>query len=270
MLFLLSPSKSQDFTQNIPENITKFVHNAEFMNKSSDIIAVYKKFSAEYLMTIFSVSESIANLNVKRFTLWKKNPERKYIKPAIQAFTGTVYNSFEYDKYSQKECEYADKNLKILSGLYGIISPFSLIQPYRLEMGIRQKFVINNTEYKNLYDFWKATLTKKIITDCNNTNIIINLASVEYSKVLDQKELIHQNILIIDINFKILKTDTSGKETIKTVAIYAKQQRGKIMNWAIKNLAKTVEDLKKYPDENFIFSHKHSTTKKLCFIWKQS
>ena len=272
MLFLLSPSKSQDFTQDIPKNITKFVSNTEFMNKSSEIISVYKQFSTKYLMKIFSVSENIASLNVERFALWKKNPEITNVKPAIQAFTGTVYNSFEYEKYSQEQCEYADKNLKIISGLYGIISPFSQIQPYRLEMGIRQSFTINNIEYKNLYDFWKPTLTQKIITDCkaNNTNIIINLASVEYSKILDKKKLIQENISIIDIDFKILKTDISGKEILKTVAIYAKKQRGKIMNWAIKNLIETVEDVTKYPDENFIFSQKNSTNKKLCFIWKQS
>jgi len=279
MLFLLSPSKSQDFSKKIPKNIASFVHTSEFMEMSEQLISVYKTFSVEELQKIFSVSENIASLNVERFNLWEKINTIE--KPAIQAFTGTVYNNFEYKKYSQKQCEYADKNLKIISGLYGIISPFSLIQPYRLEMGTRQKFEIgideNKKLYKNLYDFWGEIVTEKIISDfatltqknITDEKIIINLASVEYSNVLDIKKLKEQNIRIVGIDFKVWKNDKkdiSGKKVLKTIAIYAKKQRGKMMNWCIQNLITSVEEIKKYENDGYIFSEENSEEGRLCFV----
>ncbi len=290
MFFLLSPSKSQNFTDEIPENIVEYIHEPEFMNMSEEIVSFYKNFSTEELQKIFSVSENIASLNVERFNLWKKNAKKSDKKPAIQAFTGTVYNNFEYKKYSKNQCKYADENLKIISGLYGIISPFSLIQPYRLEMGTRQKIEIENIGsgenkklYKNLYDFWKniltekiisdfATLTQKNITDEKNKKIIINLASVEYSKVLDMKKLEKQNIRIISIDFKVWKDNKknkknkTGKKVLKTIAIYAKKQRGEMMDWCIKNMVSSVEEMKKYESDGFVFSEKYSETERLCFV----
>ena len=270
---MISPSKTQDFraAPGIENGVV-----SEFNNETKKLAKVMKDFSASELSKMMKISENLAVLNYGRFQKWNgsfsKNMKKgEYnFKPCIFAFKGDVYHGFDLENYSKNDFKYAEKNLRIISGFYGLVTPMTFLKPYRLEMGTKISFEVSGKKYKNLYDFWAGKLTQKIRGDLKKTKskYILNLASVEYSKAIDLKAF-GENV--INVDFKVKK---DGAE--KIVAIFAKRQRGEMANWVIQNRVEKIEDLKKYKNAGFKYSAKSTKEarektgekNRLVFVWE--
>lgn len=249
MLILISPAKTLDYS--IP-NFKEFTQ-PDFQEDVKSLIQVMKKKSAKEIGELMHVSDSLAALNEERFKTFQNdfNPENS--KQALLAFKGDVYTRIDIDNYTSQDFDFAQNHLRILSGLYGLLKPLDLIQPYRLEMGIR----LENTKGKNLYEFWDKKIAKAI-NETANGQPIVNLASQEYFKAVDHKTLKSQ---LINIHFKEFKGDT-----YQIIGFFAKQARGMMTNFAIKNRLTNPEDLKTFDEERYAYSEKLSSSANWVFV----
>lgn len=253
MLIVISPSKSQDFAT---EPILDFNTQPAFLSESEILIKELKKKSKKKISTLMDVSEDIASLNYERYKNFKTPFTIKNSKQALLAFTGDVYTDIEVERYTKKEIEFAQNHLRIISGLYGLLKPFDLIQPYRLEMKIKLK----NKRGDNLYDFWGSKITDFINDELKTTEYrtLINLASKEYFKAVKVGQL---NGTIIT---PVFKDFTNGE--YKIVAIYAKRARGMMTNYIIKNKLTKAEDIKAFNEAGYEFDEKQSEENEWVFI----
>jgi hypothetical protein len=186
-----------------------------------------------------SLSEKLSELNFDRFQKFKLPFTLENAKQAILAFKGDVYNGINAPDLSSEDLEFAQSKVRMLSGLYGVVRPLDLIQPYRLEMGTK----LSNAKGPNLYDYWGAEISNVLNED--EPDLIINLASNEYFKAIDKNAL---NANILDIVFKEKKG-----ETYKIIGIYAKRARGLMVNYIIRNRLENPEALKNFSDEGYRF-----------------
>lgn len=251
MIAVISPAKTLDFeTQNDFDYTLP-----KFQNKALELIDVLKEKSEEEIQSLMSISDKLANLNVERYNNFAKKKDPQHAKQAIFAFQGDVYQGFEADSLTKTDIEFAQNHLRILSGLYGILKPLDLIQPYRLEMGT--SLTVNGS--KNLYEFWGDQIAKELNKDLKHqTNkVIVNLASQEYFKAIDTKAL---KADVIDVEFK----DHKNGE-YKVIAFYAKKARGYMSRYIAKNKITDPEDLKGFDYEGYWFDDKESTANKLAF-----
>lgn len=264
MFILLSPSKTQDFSEY--KNLYKS-SNLPFKNETNILANIIKKFSIENLSKLMKISPKISKLNYDRFQNWNDDFSKlelldglQNFKTAIHTFKGDSYLGFDLDNWTKKEYDFAEKNLKIISGFYGILTPLTNIKPYRLEMGTRLQFEFKNNFYKNLYQFWGEKLTNHLKEDFENNkaNFIINLASNEYSKAIDLSVFGEK---VYNVFFKVKQNDD-----YKIIAIFAKRERGNFANWIIKNKLTRISDLLKYKNNGFAFSEKLSEKQNLVFI----
>ncbi len=251
MLLLISPAKTLDFS---PSPIKKYT-DTSFTKDSKELVKVLKKKSADDLKQLMGVSDKIAELNVDRFKSFKTPFDLNNAKQAVLAFRGDVYTGLDADSFDEADLEFAQEHLRILSGLYGILKPLDLMQPYRLEMGTK----LQNSRGKNLYEFWHEKITNRLNEDLQATNseYIINLASKEYFKSVKPKLL---NGKLININFK---EDKNG--TYKIVAFFAKKARGMMCHYIIKNKITNPEHLKGFDYDNYVYNEDLSTEKELIF-----
>jgi hypothetical protein len=249
MLILISPAKTLDYSD------PRFKHSTqpEFQTDTKALISIMKKKSAKDISELMHVSENLAELNEERFKTFQRDFTFDNSKQALLAFKGDVYTKIEVDSYSEKEFDFAQKHLRILSGLYGLLKPLDLIQPYRLEMGIK----LITKKGKNLYEFWDKKITKAI-NEASDGGPIINLASQEYFKAVHLKTLKSQ---VITIHFKEYKADT-----YKVIGIYAKLARGMMTNFVIKNKLSDPEELKTFNEDRYEYSSKLSTATDWIFI----
>jgi cytoplasmic iron level regulating protein YaaA (DUF328/UPF0246 family) len=253
MKILLSPAKSM----NEEAKIKGFHSIPQFEDDSQKLVNQLKKLSAKKIADLMSVSSELAQINDHRFKNWSKansNENVQYLQ-ALRAFTGEVYRGFDALSLKEDQCESAHNSIRILSGLYGILKPFDLISPYRLEMGTRFS---PNSKCKNLYEFWSDKVTDCLMEELESDEPIINLGSTEYSKVVNFKRI--PNITITPI-FKEFK---NGKYSI--VMMYAKNQRGRMARYLIENTIKSVEELKIYNLDGYSFDDKLSTENEWLFI----
>ena len=265
MLILLSPSKTQDFTS---APLIYDFKNSEFLAETENLAKIMRKFSAKNLGKLMKISPKLSELNFQRFQNWnadfsrEKNGDTYNFKQAIFAFKGDAYRGFDLDNWKKEEYNFAESSLRIISGFYGILTPQTLIKPYRLEMGTRLKFSIDGIEYPNLYKFWQEKLTNYILRDfeSRNAGLILNLASVEYSKAINLAKFQDK---VYNVDFKVLK---NGE--YKIVAIHAKRQRGEMSNWIIKNKIEKLADLSAYSNSGFSFSRDLSEQNRLVFVKK--
>ena len=224
MIIILSPSKTVDFETPAP---TKKSTTPHFI-KNADILAKeMKKFSSKELAQMMKISENLANLNYDRFQNFEKLPQ----KQAIFAFNGDVYRDIDAENYNEKEMKFAQKHLRTISGLYGMLKPLDLIRAYRLEMHHRS-------------DYWKKLLPEHI----KNEDLIINLASNEYSKPLNLKS---PKTNVLTPHFK---THKNGE--LKTIAIYSKIARGTMANFIIKNQITDPAKLEQFSEDGWKFHSK--------------
>lgn len=248
MLLIISPSKTQNFDAT---NFTKHTLPRQF-DKSLDLIKTLKKVPKNEISKLMSLSEKLTGLNYERFQNFENKCTLDNAKQALLAFKGDVYRGIEIDKYTVLDFEFAQKSLRILSGLYGVLRPLDLIQPYRLEMGTKLK----NTQGNNLYQFWGLQISELLNKD--ESEIIINLASNEYFKGIDKKSI---KAKIIEIVFK---ENRDGK--LKTIGIFAKKARGKMTNFVIKNKITNPEKLKSFVEDGYQFNEQLSNEKQWFFV----
>jgi cytoplasmic iron level regulating protein YaaA (DUF328/UPF0246 family) len=237
MLILISPAKTLDYSISTIQNHTL----PEFQTEIKSLVAVLKKKSAKEIGSLMGISENLANLNEERFKTFHQEFNFENSKQALLAFKGDVYTKIDVDNYSALDFDFAQKHLRILSGLYGLLKPLDLIQPYRLEMGTR----LENKKGKNLYEFWDKKIAKAINSAAEGVPIV-NLASQEYFKSVDLKTV---NSPVINIHFKEFKN-----ETYQVVGFFAKQARGHMTDFAIKNRITDPNELKLFNLERYEFA----------------
>jgi cytoplasmic iron level regulating protein YaaA (DUF328/UPF0246 family) len=242
MIILLSPAKTLDYETPCS---AKTATNPRMLKKSAELVDCLKKYSPKKITALMGVSDKIAELNVERYNQWQVPFTKKNSKQAIYAFRGDVYNGFDVDTLKGKEIDFAQKHLRVLSGLYGLLRPLDLMQPYRLEMGTKLNVSQKN---KNLYQFWDTDITDLINEDLDHhkKRLVINLASNEYFKSVKPKLLDSD---VITPGFKDLK---GGK--YKVVSFWAKVARGQMARYIVQKQLKNIQHLKNYDVDGYRFN----------------
>ena len=250
MKIVLSPAKSLDFESPLPTE--KFTKSA-FMKQSREVNAVVKKKSPKQLSELMDISDNLAELNWKRNRQWKTPFKPENARPAVYAFNGDVYLGLDAYTIPVEKMDDLQKKLRILSGLYGLLKPLDLIQPYRLEMGTK----LPVGEHENLYKYWKKTITNALNKELKKGELFINLASKEYFDAVDVKAL---KVPVITPEFKDYK---DGK--LKIISFFAKKARGMMVRYIVDTDAKTIDDLKGFNYEGYRFDANLSKGNQLVF-----
>ena len=251
MKILLSPAKSIQ-TEGIKAEV--FSEIPRFISDSEKLVKKLKKLKPKALASLMDISMDLANLNHTRFLQWSTELQEEWL-PAAAIFTGEAYKGLNYNELSETNKQRAQERLRILSGLYGLLKPADLILPYRLEMGTPFQPTPKET---SLYSFWRPKLTKFLANELSSDEIIINLASAEYSKALDFKNLKNR---VITPTFKEFK---NGK--FSTVMIFAKHARGSMSRYLIENDLEDIEQLKTYNVDNYEFNEAQSSENEWIFV----
>lgn len=249
MLILISPAKTLDYSVPTLKDHTL----PDFQTDAHSLVRIMKKKSAKEISSLMHISDSLATLNEKRYKTFQKEFNFDNSKQALLAFKGDVYTKIEVEEYTEHDFEFAQTHLRILSGLYGLLKPLDLIQPYRLEMGTK----LENKKGKNLYEFWDKKIAKAI-NQVAEGKPIVNLASQEYFKAVDQKSLKSK---VITIHFKEFKDDS-----YQVVGFFAKQARGMMTNYAIKNRITDPLQLKAFNQDRYEFSENLSSEFDWIFV----
>ncbi|MCB4808876.1 peroxide stress protein YaaA [Tamlana sp. 62-3] len=251
MKLVLSPAKSLDFESELPiQNFTE----AQFLKQSERLNKELKKKSAKKLSDLMNISDALGQLNYERNQAWELPFTAENARPAAYAFNGDVYKGLNAYTIPADKLDTFKNTVRILSGLYGILKPTDLIQPYRLEMGTKMPVGTK----KNLYEFWKKDITNALNNELEDGELFLNLASNEYFKAIDKKAL---KTPIVTANFKDFK---NGQ--YKVISFYAKEARGLMARYIVDSNAKTVEDLKGFNYEGYGFSEEMSKENDLVFI----
>jgi uncharacterized protein len=255
MLTVISPAKTLDF--DTPPT-TKKISKADFTKQSSELIEIMRKQSPKRLSSLMRISPNLAELNANRFKDWRLPSNTDNAKQAVLAFRGDVYLGLQAENYGERDFTFAQKNLRILSGLYGLLKPLDLIQPYRLEMGIKLK----NKCGKNLYDFWGNTISEALNEELSQhkNKTLINLASNEYFKSVDP------DLLPGDVITPVFKDFSNG--SYKILGFYAKKARGYMASFIIRNRINKVDDIKEFDIDGYKYNDDMSTTGKWIFTRK--
>ena len=239
MLVVISPAKKLD--ENCNKNIVSRFTIPPYLENSNKIVKSLRKYSANKLSELMNISEKISLLNYERYIKWSLPFNKKNSHPALLLFQGDVYKGISVEDFKKEDFLFAQNSLRILSGLYGILKPLDLIQPYRLEMGTQLKVGKHN----DLYDFWGDDITKAINKD-KNSDYLINLASVEYFKSINKEKLKSK---LINVIFKEKRNDS-----YKIIGIHAKKARGLMSRYIIKNKISNPLDIKKFKKENYSYN----------------
>jgi cytoplasmic iron level regulating protein YaaA (DUF328/UPF0246 family) len=253
MKILISPAKSINEHCEFPS----FDYTQPTFSKEAKALAgKLKKMKAKDIMELMHVSKDIAELNVHRNKSWYLSAEpTEEVRPAAFLFTGEVYKGLDVESLSAKELEKAQQNLRILSGMYGLLKPMDLIYPYRLEMGTRWEIKEGIT---NLYQYWGDKLTKSLLKETQKGEAIINLASGEYNKAIQWKKI--KNPVVTPV-FKEFK---NGE--YKVVMIFAKHARGAMARYILQHDLSDIEELKGYQVDGYSFDEKQSSDSEWVFV----
>lgn len=240
MIVLLSPSKRLDFESLIP--VTEYTE-PEMLEDAEQLIKVLKKYSKAQIARLMDISASLATLNYGRYQQFHTPFTSKNARPALLAFKGDVYEGMDAIHYSKQDFAFAQKHLRILSGLYGLLRPLDLIQPYRLEMGT----LLKTAKGKDLYAFWGGKITEAINTACkeSRSSHVINLASEEYFHAVKPDKLSKP---LINMVFK----EKKGSQ-LKIIGLLAKKARGVMANYIITQHLTRPEQLKGYREGGYRF-----------------
>ena len=250
MKLVLSPAKSLDYDSKLPT--TKATESC-FLNESLRINKLLRKESPKQLSKLMKISDNLSQLNYDRNQEWSLPFTRDNARPAIYAFSGDVYRGLDAYTIDDNKLDKVQDTVRIISGLYGLLKPLDLIQPYRLEMGT--KFPVGKN--KNLYEFWRKQVTQALNDELEDDELFLNLASQEYFKAFETKAL---KVPVIDIKFQELK---DGK--YKTIAIFSKLARGLMTRYVIDTNAKNIEDIKGFSQDNYRYTEDLSSENELVF-----
>ncbi len=253
MKIIISPAKKIDSSKD--RNDIPFSEPC-FLNKSIELVNILKEFSPTELSRLMGVSANLGLLNSDRYLSWSLPFNLNNAKQAILSFKGSVFSAMNTEDFNKTDFDFAQKHLRILSGLYGILRPLDLIQPYRLEMGTK----IRTENAKDLYQFWRETLTCNLAEEIadKKTRCLLNLASNEYSKSLNLKEL---GVPIVTPVFKDFK---DGK--LKVISFFAKKARGNMCRYIIKNKINSYKKLVDFSEEGYIFDKDISSNSEFIFV----
>lgn len=244
MKIVISPAKSLDYETPIP---TKKYTEPVFLESAQKLNKVLAKKKPKALSSLMSISDKLAQLNWERNQNFSIPFTTENARPAVFAFNGDVYQGLDAYTLEEKQLDSLQDSLRILSGLYGILRPLDLMQPYRLEMGTTLAIGKN----KNLYEFWKKNITAHLNAELQDGELFVNLASNEYFGSVDVKEL---KAPVITPIFKDWKNDK-----LKIISFYAKKARGSMVRYIIDANAKTLDDIKGFNLDNYQFSQEHTS-----------
>lgn len=250
MLIVISPAKTLDFET---KPITNTHSQPRFIAQSKVLIDALRQHDAVQIASLMSLSDKLAALNVARYESWQPEFSLENAKQALLAFKGDVYTGLDAESMHEADLDYAQKHLRILSGLYGVLKPLDLIQPYRLEMGTK----LANEKGKDLYQFWGDAIKTSIEADLDD-GVLINLASNEYFKSVQAKKL---NARVITPVFKDQK---NGQ--YKMISFYAKKARGLMSRYIIDNKLTDPEAIKGFDYEGYYFSAAESNGGEWVFL----
>lgn len=245
MLIILSPSKTLDFSSSLEYKEHTI---PDLLDRTEKIIKLLKKLKPVELSALMGISINLAHLNAGRFSAWRLPFTPDNARQAIFAFKGDVYTGFSVEAYGAADLEYAQKHLRILSGLYGVLRPLDLMQPYRLEMGT----ALGLGKNKDLYEFWQNNITNSIKETLlgQGDNIIVNLASIEYSKVITYKKL---GARVISPAFKDRKGDS-----YQMISFFAKRARGMMASYILLGRISRPEDILLFNEDGYSYNDRLS------------
>ncbi|MFQ5528186.1 MAG: peroxide stress protein YaaA [Thermoanaerobaculia bacterium] len=250
MLTLLSPAKTMDFSA-APEGLR--ATRPQFEEDIEILLARCKKLGAAELAELMKLSPTLAELNRQRFQEMTLPFTAENSKPCLLAFRGDVYRKLDASSLSKRDLNWAQGRIRILSGLYGLLRPLDLIQPYRLEMGTR----LDNARGRNLYEFWGSRLVDELNADKKSKGVVLNLASSEYFKAVPEKKLEPRLVTAV---FQEIR---DGKP--KTIAFSAKRARGLMARYVVDNRVDEPEGLKDFAAEGYRFRKSLSEPDRLVF-----
>ena len=243
MKIVISPAKSLDFESELP---TKRYSQPDFLTQAEKLNKVLLKKRPTALAKLMGISNNLAELNWERNQKFSIPFDPTNARPAIYAFNGDVYLGLNAYTIPENKLDKLQNSLRILSGLYGVLKPLDLMQPYRLEMGTQLKIA----RKKNLYEFWKKQLTEYLNTDLKDDELFINLASNEYFGAIDEKKL---KVPVITPIFKDWKNDK-----LKVISFFAKKARGSMVRYILDTDAKSLEDIRGFNLDGYMFSKEHT------------
>ena len=250
MKILLSPAKSLDYKSDLPTLKTSegcFLNEAQYLNN------ILKEKSPKELSELMNISSSLGELNYQRNNSWSLPFSQKNARQSIYAFSGDVYRGLDSYTVEEGKIDFMQNSVRIISGLYGLLKPLDLIQPYRLEMGTKMPVDDN----KNLYEYWRQKITSQLNKELADDEPVLNLASNEYFKAIDSKVV---KTDIYTANFKQLK---NGE--YKTIAIFSKKARGMMTRFIIDNNITDVNDLKSFNYDGYMFHESLSSKNEFIF-----
>tara|TARA_R110000868_G_scaffold258628_6_gene516220 strand:+ start:8381 stop:9142 length:762 start_codon:yes stop_codon:yes gene_type:complete len=243
MKIVISPAKSLDFESKLP---TKEFSQPYFLKEAEQLNKVLAKKNPKALSKLMGISANLAELNWERNQQFSVPFTVENARPAIYAFNGDVYQGLDAYTIATEKLDLLQENLRILSGLYGVLKPLDLMQPYRLEMGTQLKI----GRKKNLYEFWKKQITDHLNSELKDDELFVNLASNEYFSAVDEKYL---KVPVITPVFKDWKNDN-----LKIISFFAKKARGTMVRYILDSDAKTLEDVKGFNLDGYTYSKQHT------------
>ena len=250
MKIVISPAKSLNFEKALP---TEAFSQPSFLKESKQVHQVLKQKKPVELSDLMDISDKLADLNWQRNQNWKTPFKSTNARPAVYAFDGDVYTGLDAYTIPIDKLDALQASLRILSGLYGLLKPLDLIQAYRLEMGTKLPI----GENKNLYEFWKPTITKALNKELKKGELFINLASNEYFSAVDEKAL---KVPVITPDFKDYK---DGK--LKVISFFAKKARGMMVRYILDTNVQTIDDLKGFNYDGYQYDANLSKGNHLVF-----
>lgn len=241
MLTVISPAKSLDFES--PTRTRRFT-DPVFLSNSKQLMSELRKQSPKQISKLMKISPKLGELNADRYQSWKPPFTPENAKQALLAFRGDVYMGLDADTFTTRDFTFSQKHLRILSGLYGVLKPLDLIQPYRLEMGTR----FPNKRGKDLYEFWGNRLTKSVREElaAHRNKTLVNLASNEYFKSIDPAALGYRVVT------PVFKDYSNG--TYRVLSFFAKRARGRMASYLIRNRLNKPDDLKGFDLDGYSFA----------------
>ncbi|MGI9250397.1 MAG: peroxide stress protein YaaA [Pseudohongiellaceae bacterium] len=258
MIIVISPAKSLDYESRVR---TRRHSEPAFLSDSKQLVGQLKKMSPKQLSGLMNISSPLGQLNFERYSAWKAPFNPGNARQAVFAFKGDVYLGLKVEEFSAADLGFAQNHLRILSGLYGVLRPLDLMQPYRLEMGTR----LQNKRGQNLYEFWDAKPTRFLNEEfaaMREQKTLINLASNEYFGVLQPKAL------EADVVSPVFKDFVNGK--YRVVSFFAKKARGSMAAWIIRKRLKNTERLHEFNVDGYRYSKAESSAAKPVFLRKKA
>jgi len=252
MLMIISPAKTLDYESPLA---TETHTQPDFLDDACELIDQLKELEPHQVSNLMSISDKLGQLNAERFQTWHTPFTPDNARQAVLAFKGDVYTGLDAESFSSEDFSFAQKHLRILSGLYGLLKPLDLMQPYRLEMGTR----FENTRGKDLYAFWGTKITDALNQLlASDDKVLVNLASNEYFKSVQKK---HLDARLVTPQFKDWK---NGQ--YKMISFYAKKARGLMCRYAIQNRITQADDLKGFNLDGYYFSEDQSDNNNWVFL----